>query len=164
MKLVNEKGRLFGLINPLDLLILLAVVALVAGLATKTKTMVQTTDTAVQFEVVVKRVLPEVATNLDPKETLVGSGVVFDPKDVHVESIQVVPTRLSQTTAQGQLVVADDPYLKDVYVVLRGVSRSATADLRVGNQEIKAGKEYYYKTQKTQLLGTVTKVNLLDKQ
>ncbi|MZP29492.1 DUF4330 family protein [Heliobacterium undosum] len=164
MKLVNEKGRLFGIINPLDLLILLAVVALVAGLATKTKTIVQTTETAVQFEVVIKKVLPEVAAGLDPKESLVGGGTFFEQRDVRVESIQVVPSRQSQTNAQGQLTVTDDPYMKDVHLVVRGVSRSATADLRVGNQEIKAGKEYYYKTQKTQLLGTVTKVTVLDKQ
>ncbi|ABZ83391.1 hypothetical protein HM1_1183 [Heliomicrobium modesticaldum Ice1] len=161
MKLVNEKGRLFGLINPLDLLILLAVIALVAGLATKTNTIVQTTETPVQFEVVLKRVLPEVAANLDPKEALVGGGSILDPQDVRVESLQVVPCRQSQPNDQGQLILTDDPYLKDVHLVIRGVSRSATADLRVGNQEIKAGKEYYYKTQKTQLIGTVTKVSVL---
>ncbi|MBC9784482.1 DUF4330 domain-containing protein [Heliobacterium chlorum] len=162
MKLVDEKGRLFGIVNPLDLVILLAVLLLVTGLATKTKTIVQAKETEVQFEAIFKRVAPEVAANLNANEPLLAAGALVDPKDAHVDSIRVVPTRSSQPNAQGQLVLTDDPYLKDVYVTVRGISRSATDDLKVAAQEIKSGKEYYYKTQRVQLLGTVGGVTVLN--
>lgn len=160
MKLVDEKGRLFGLINPLDLVILLAVVALVAGLATKTKTIVQTTSTEIQFEAMFKRVHPEVAANVKANEPLVGAGGFVE--DAKIESIRIVPSKTSQANAQGQMVISEDPHFKDIHVVVRGISRSPTVDFKVGGQEIKAGKEYWLKTQFVQLQGVVENVKVID--
>ncbi|MCW2278837.1 DUF4330 domain-containing protein [Heliophilum fasciatum] len=159
MKLVDDRGRWFGLINPLDLVVLVAIVALVFGLATKTKNIVSTTTTEVQFEGFFKKVHPELVAGLNTNEKLVAGGVFVE--DARVESIRVVPSRTSQTNAQGETVVSDDPHYKDVYVVIRGTSKSATADLKVGNQEIKAGKEYWYKTQTMNLQGIVDSVKIL---
>ncbi|WP_155477008.1 DUF4330 domain-containing protein [Heliobacterium mobile] len=164
MKFINDKGRLFGIINPLDLIILLTVVLLVAGLATKTKNIVKTAETEVQFEAVFRRVAPEVAATLNPSEPLLAAGTLVDSKEAHVESIRIVPNRTAQPNAQGQLISTDDPNLKDIYVTVRGISRSSTEDLKVASQEVKAGKEYYYKTQRVQLLGTVGTVTVIKPQ
>ncbi|MDD2422372.1 MAG: DUF4330 domain-containing protein [Heliobacteriaceae bacterium] len=159
MRLVDEKGRLFGLINPLDLIILVAVIALVIGLATKTKTIVQTTAVEIQFEVLSKRVHPEYAANLNPTDPLLGPAGFLD--DAKIVAFRTVPSRTSQANAEGQLVPAEDPHYLDVHTLIKGTSRSATADFKIGGQEIKTGREYWLKTQFIQLLGTVENVQVL---
>ncbi|KAB2953648.1 DUF4330 domain-containing protein [Heliorestis acidaminivorans] len=160
MKIVDEKGRLFGLVNPLDLIILIAVIALVAGLATKTKTIVSTTVTEVELTAFFKKVEPELLGNLNTEDPLVGAGGFID--DAKIVAIDVRPHIETSITNTGERITAEDPYYKDVRVTVRGISRSATADLRVGLQEIKAGREYWLKTQFIQLQGITESVQVLD--
>ncbi|QGG47467.1 DUF4330 domain-containing protein [Heliorestis convoluta] len=160
MKIVDEKGRLFGLVNPLDLIILLAVIALVVGLGTKTKTMVSTTVTEVELTALFRKVEPSLLENLNTEDRLVGAGGFIE--DARIVAVDVRPHIDTINTATGERVIVEDPRFKDVRVTVRGVSRSATADLRVGLQEIKAGREYWLKTQFIQLLGITETVRVLD--
>lgn len=158
MKLLDEKGKVLGLINIVDLIILLVVLLVAAGAAYKfTHKSAQGKPVTVEFQVMVPHVRPELAQAVKVGDKMVQGGSYTN---VTVKSIDLKPGYSINIDARGQRVESYDPYLKDVYVTNTGTTVLSSAAITMGGQEVRVGKEYYVKSRDYEFKGTVTKVEV----
>lgn len=145
MKIIDERGKLFGLINPIDLLVLLLVILVGAGVYYKTQvsgTFVE--PSKVKVTLLVPWLRPEEADSIKVGDILVAGG---NYTGVKITSVEVVPARQVNVTAEGQSVLTTDPYRKDVTVVVEGQIPVLTPELKFGGQDLRRGKEFFVKSQ-----------------
>ena len=134
MKIINEKGKLFGIINVVDLLVLVAAIAVVAGVGYKL------------FAKQIKEVAsPQVSLTMTIR---VRGATPFLVNEVHGNSYvnaQITDMKIDDynqqvTTADGRIVTATDPEKKDlVFTITTKVSKGTPAPA-IGTQEVRAGR------------------------
>ncbi|MCL6611467.1 MAG: DUF4330 domain-containing protein [Peptococcaceae bacterium] len=158
MKVMDEKGRVFGLINIVDLIILLVVVLAAAGAAYKfTHKSLQGKSVTVEFQVMIPHLRPELAQAIKVGDRMVqGSSYT----GVTVKDVQIKPGYSVNVDARGQRVESYDPFLKDVYVTNTGTTVLSSASITMGGQEVRVGKDYYVKSRDYEFKGTVVKVEV----
>ena len=162
MKIINNKGKLFGLINIVDLLVLLALLAAVGGLFWKgAGPTIAGSEAKIKlaFDVRVRgvhgRMEEEIRGSLE-KETRVIAGNDVVP-DAHVTGVKFEPYIQQVTTAEGRLVDAMDPTRKDAIFTVEAVVKKAQVN-KVGPQEVRAGLGYYLKTRLIEFSTVIEKV------
>jgi hypothetical protein len=156
--LLDEKGRIFGLINIVDLIILLVVILVAAGAAYKfTQKSAQGKTVSVEFQVMIPHVRPELAQSIKVGDKMVAGG---NYTGVTVKDVQFKPGYSINIDSRGQRVESYDPYLKDVYVTNTGTTVLSSAAITMGGQEVRVGKEYYVKSRDYEFRGTVVKVEV----
>lgn len=167
MKIINEKGKLFGLINVVDLLILVAVCAVagailwqIAGDRVNDAVSPQAELTAV---VIVPGVHPELREEIE-RQDLVGEVMVSGNSYVnaYISDIWLEDYTMEVETADGQLVEALSPTKKDVYFEVKTTVAKDTASPKIGSQEIRAGKTFIIKTQTFETSGTICYVEIAE--
>lgn len=144
MRVIDEKGKLFGLINIVDLLVLLAILLVIGGAAYKIKGQ-KGSDAVrtVRATVLATALRPEMLTGIKVGDRMV-SGSSFT--DVVIKEIDIRPAYMITTDSQGQRVEAYDPYLKDLIVVVEGKTVISGGVINLGGQEIRSSKDYYIKS------------------
>lgn len=159
MRILDEKGRIFGLINLIDAAIVTVLLLIVGGVTYKLllpKT--YTPPTRVEFIVRVPAVPPESAQMVKVGDRMV-AGANYVP--VTVKRVKIEPALSTETDAAGRKVIARDPYFKDLIVTLEGSLPITTAQIKLGNQEIRAGRDYFLKSLTYEFKGTIIKVTLI---
>lgn len=153
MKLIDDKGRLFGKINLVDLVVLLLVVAIAAAAVyrlTSTRVNVggQNPVTAQNQYCYVtlysSLVVPEISQQLNVGDKLVANNKFTDAEIV---SIDEKPAAYVATNSQGEAVLSEHPIWKDLTVVVREKIDPTNVIIKVGNQEARVGYSYILKTQ-----------------
>ncbi|MGO0123575.1 DUF4330 domain-containing protein [Desulfothermobacter acidiphilus] len=158
MRLIDNQGKILGLINVLDLFLVLLLLLVVGGLTYKLLLpRSSVAPTKVTFVVEVPHLTPEMAELVHVGDRMVAGS---EYTGVKVIAVKIEPALTTETNSQGQRVQAYDPYFKDLYVTLQGETPLTTANIRMGNQEIRAGREYYVKSLTYEFKGTITKVSL----
>lgn len=159
MKLIDEKGKLFGLINIVDLLVLLAVLLVIGGAAYKIKGQgsAQNIAKTVKVTVITPSIRPEMLTNVRVGDKMV-SGSSFT--NVVVKDFKIQPAFMVNPDSDGQRVEAIDPYLKDVIFTLEGQTVISGGSINLGGQEVRSNKEYFVKSLLYELKGTVMSVEI----
>ncbi|HPU35821.1 MAG TPA: DUF4330 domain-containing protein [Bacillota bacterium] len=144
MRVIDEKGKLFGLINIVDLLVLLAILLVIGGAAYKIKGQ-KGSDAVrtVRATVLATALRPEMLTGIKVGDRMV-SGSSFT--DVVIKEIDIRPAYMITTDSQGRRVEAYDPYLKDLIVVVEGKTVISGGVINLGGQEIRSSKDYYIKS------------------
>lgn len=158
MKLFDEKGKLFGLVNPIDLLVILLIILVAGGVVYKTKfSAAGTAAKTVYATVRIPLVIPQVADK--PK---VGDKIVSGSSytEVEIVDVKVVPSQVVTSRDDGTRFLATDPWNKDVYVTVKGKTGIPDAEINLGGQEIRAGKDYYVKSFTYELKGTIVDVKV----
>ncbi len=147
MKFIDEKGRLFGKINLIDLLVILMVLAAAAALVWKlggksaAKAVVKN-DFPVTYTVLVSEVPADAARFAETQigTSLVNNGKILDAKIISAElsnpDVEAGRTDL-RLTIDGSTVFSGNVY-------------------KVGSQEIRVGYEYIVKTSELELTGIIT--------
>ena len=114
MKVIDQKGRLFGLINVVDLLVLLAVVAVIGGIAWKLFAPAVTDAIAPEVGMTttfrVRGATPFLVSEIEKNhDTLIGAKLVNGNEyiDATIESIEITDYVQQVTTADGRIVDAD---------------------------------------------------------
>lgn len=162
MKLVNEKGKLFGIINVIDLAILL-VIALVAVAAVykfaapaASEVIAPKSDMTVTMRVRgAMDYLTDEVMKLQPGEKLIaGSNYV----DAEVVSVENVPYLSAATSAEGKFVTAADPQKSDLLITIRSKQSKTDPILKVGTQEVRIGRGFIFKTQTVEVNAIIEKV------
>ena len=163
--MIDEKGRLFGKINIVDLLVVLVIIIAAAVLGVKFlgpngTVAVNPKTTHVTYQVLVESVRPEVYENVKQyvdagDATLMASGEMLDGQVVAVES-KPHTTNATVSASGDMLLVSTDKQLLDLtFTVECNVVNTITSE--IGTQEVRLGKSHIIKTDKFEMnSGTIT--------
>lgn len=166
MKLVNEKGKLFGIINLVDLACLLILLLVVFGvgyklLGTKVQETIapQTTMTATfrirgAYDYTLKW-LEE--NDLTGEQLVMGTGYV---DGAYVTGVSYVPYVVQVPTADGTIVDSEDPTRLDVLITVDCPVPKNAAILKIGTQEVRTGRTFTFKTRTFEMSMLVDDVTL----
>ena len=159
MKLIDEKGKLFGKVNIIDLIVVLMVVAIaVAAVVRQTsnrRNVGEFTPGDKQYcyiTVFSSLQVPEVGANLKVGQKVVAGGKFTNAEIVDVK---VEPAAYVGTNANGEAVLSEHPLWKDVTVVIKEEIDRSNVALKVGGQEARIGFNYIIKTQDVEANGRV---------
>ena len=152
MKIINEKGKLFGLINVVDLIILAAVVCLVGAIVWQLAGDKVSDAVSPDAEMTVIMKVPGCNPDLvaeAQRQDLVGQhlitgGVVLD---AYISDFWVADTVMQLETADGKIVDALDPTKKTLCFEVKSTVPENTATPKIGSQEVRTGMTFIIKTQ-----------------
>lgn len=165
MKVINEKGKLFGVINIVDLLVLIAAIAVVAGVGYKLfgAQIQQATSPQVEMTAVirVRGATPFLVSELQRNDQ-VGKQLVSGNEfvDATIESMNIEDYIQQVTTADGRIVDALDGTKKDLVFTIKTKVAKDTAAPKIGTQEVRAGRTFILKTNDFETTGNVDSVNI----
>ena len=161
--MIDEKGRLFGKINIVDLLVILViligiVVVAVKFLAPGSTTAVNPPKTHVTYQVLVESVQPEVYDNIKPlvdagDATLMASGEYLDGKVTAVTAESHASQASVSTSGDMLLVPVGSDLLDLTFTIECNVVNPITTE--IGPQEVRIGKTHIVKTDKFELTNGV---------
>ena len=152
MKIIDQKGRLFGLINIVDLMVLLAVVLAVGAIGVKlfAAPIKEATSPNVKMTTVFRirgaseYLQEEITRNpLDGKILVAGN----DFLPAKITGVEVTNYETQVMTADGLIVDAVDPTKKDYLITVESEIPKDTPTPKIGNQEVRAGRTFILKTQ-----------------
>lgn len=157
MKIIDEKGRFLGLINTIDLLVILGVLLVIGGVFYKFKKPSPTKIVKVTFTVIAPAIRPEMLTNVKVGDRMVSSSGFTN---VVVKDVKTKPAYMITTDSAGRRVETLDPYLKDLFVTLEGKTDISGSTIKLGDQEIRSNKEYFVKSLDYELKGLIMAVEI----
>ncbi|NLY17919.1 MAG: DUF4330 domain-containing protein [Clostridiaceae bacterium] len=158
MKILDEKGKLFGLINIIDLGVILVILAVIAGgiWYMKKDTPAQTVNTkdyyiTLKVEAVSKDVL-------DALE--VGDRFYYGNSflDVTITEIDSEPARIDVYTADGDIIVKRHPELLDIYVKVLVKSPANEPMIYIAQTHATVGKLIALKTDRVEVPSVVIRI------
>ncbi len=141
MKLLDEKKRLFGLVNPVDLVAVLVVVALVAALAnvlfgSSVGSSIAPAGGEDTIEIVATGVVTEISGiqyELGQEVSRVGGLGVMGT----LESLEVGPYEREVYDAEGKAVMTVSPSSQRITVVVRGTGHFTENGVTMGTEKIR---------------------------
>ena len=153
MKLVDEKGRLFGKVNLIDLLAVLLILAVLAAVVwklggNKAAAAVTGANKKAVYTVEIEDVPADIAAFAD---TQIGKALVNDSKVIDAVITDVRAEPYDDQTGHVRLFVsveADASFTANVY--------------KVGPQEVRVGYEYILKTSEFELTGLISALEVTD--
>ena len=153
--MIDEKGRLFGKINIVDLLVILVIIIAAAVLGIKflgpdSSVAINPKTTHVTYQVLVESVQPAVYESIIDNNyvpsTLMASGEFLDGQVVAVES-KPHTTNATVSASGDMLMVSTDKELLDlIFTIECNVVNPITTE--IGPQEVRVGKSHIVKTDK----------------
>ncbi len=157
MKIINEKGKLFGIINIIDLCVLLVILIAVGAFGYKTfapKLSSAPTKTKEMWVTVKFTITNEEALNALKKGDHLFS-VLNPEKDATIESVSTKPAEVRVQTDDGDLFYVQDKKMKEVKVVFKMITpdNGGNAVTKLGSQEIAVGKSFLIKTRFAEFSG-----------
>lgn len=163
MKLIDKKGKIFGIINIFDLAVVLMLGLLVVGGFHRLKTsrgqiIVEDQKAIVQFEVNEVR-----QSTVDAIE--VGDIFLHYDKGQHFGKIvdkQVESFREVVDTGDGKLVLADVPEKFNVIVYVEANAVNTEDAIIIGGEQIRIGTQYRLKNKKIAVFGTILGIELIE--
>ena len=164
MKILNEKRRILGIINPVDLFVLLAVMAVVGGVLWKTAA-----EPAMTAEVPMTKVTYTVRTRGITKRTLeeIRRQKDFDPRlftdegfvpDAQIVSIDTDVSSQEIITDAGEVITVIDEKRVDVVFTIEASVPKNVIPIKVGPQVVKTGLTHIVKTRRLDYQGTIETV------
>jgi len=149
MRLINDKGRIFGLVNPVDALITLAILGFifVVGWLVVTRGDVslpgvkQTTIKATFLVPAARPEVPDYLRNGDRVKNDTSKADLGEIVEMRFEKAQVeVPTD------SGELSLGESPLFKDIYITVEAEGRSTDSMLMINGDILSVGKNYVLNT------------------
>jgi len=155
MKIVNEKGKLFGLINIIDLSIIILILLIGSvfllkfmgkevGPVTSQQTITVTFRSTVRNDDQIKA--------LKEKAQLIS---LLKPVDAYIKSISFNNLEVPISTADGRQVYAIDSKRKELIVKFTMKASSGNGIIKLESQDVSVGKEFILKTHTFESKGTI---------
>ena len=163
MKIINEKGKLFGIINLVDLLVVLFLLAVIGGVAWKVfgnriseavnEAAAARTGTDVVYTVRVSGLRPNVAEEMlemdYPQQLAINTGLV---PSSYITDVRAEPTSILSTDRDQAWMVEYDR----VDLIFTIEARVEKGDfITVGSQEVRLGKSHIVKSQFLEASGVI---------
>lgn len=167
MKIINEKGKLFGIINVVDLVVLLAVICVLGAIVWQL--LGSKVNDAVSDQVEMTMVVaiagahPDLVAEVE-RQDLVGEKIVTGNQylDAYISNVWTDDYVIQAITDDGKVLDAVDPTKKDIMVEIKSKVAKGTASPKIGSQEVRAGRTYIVKTQTFECSGTIYFVDIAD--
>lgn len=161
MPLLDERGRLFGRVNIIDLAVLILVLAVAARLGLKSRLLRAvnpSTTKPVEVVLVVEDVRQATADAMQEGENVLNtkSNAVLGK----LVKREVRPAVKEVETADGRLVEAQSPLKKDVYLTIRGQGQVTPNVILLGGYEMRVGASVAVKGLKFAVNSTVLSVKV----
>lgn len=145
VKILDDNKRLFGLLNPVDLVAILLAIALVAVLATVLLGRGPSAPVVSRDSDTIELVLEGTMGLLDDPQfeegqeisRVGGLGLLGT-----VESIEVGPTEREVFDAQGQPVIANSPTSRKVTIVVKGTGLITASAASIGAEKIRQNQVF----------------------
>ena len=140
-RFLDERGRIFGKVNVVDLVVMLVIVAIVVfavvrfGGATAQRAPLKVTYTVEEVRQLTVDAIQDV---VDVNGTVTDEGGTVLGK---VEGVEVQPTQVEYMTPEGELKAFDSPIMKDVKITVRGEGSKSGETWRIGSVPIRVGKK-----------------------
>lgn len=163
MALIDGKGRLFGKINIIDLLIVLLVIAIAGGIylvffSGSDKQAAETSKVVYDFEIT--NVNKDFVDAINPGDPIRDSTRGNELGTV-VSKESRKATMLNEDLINGRYIIADVPNAYDVVITIEADADITPANIIVGGAEIKVGKKFFIKGKGYANQGFVTKITLM---
>ena len=147
MKVIDEKGRLFGKINIFDLIILLALLIGIGAVGYKVisnrmKPLAPTTTYIVTVESLAMPASYTEALKKDDKIYFDNFGYV----NAKIVGVSEEPAMITVQTSDGSLIETISPNLVDVTVDIEVIDSHDTPDIRIGRYAVAVGGKFTVKT------------------
>jgi hypothetical protein len=166
MKLFDEKGRVFGIINIIDMLVIIAIFLVLAlgvyKLGGKSVSGLIQNKSEITFEVKAIGKQPFQADGLKIGQNLISAGAIQE--DASIISITKTPTDSQNPNSSGKAILSKSPILVDIAVVLKAKVNLRDPIMKVGIQELAIPNQFTVKTQTGALLGIVSRIDLPEKK
>ena len=161
MKIINEKGKLFGLINIIDLAVVLALVLLVVGGAKrfKNKPIIKDESTEAIITYEVAEIRQATVDNLvvgDKLQHYDRGGIVGEIVEVNIEPHK------EELEYNGEWVNAEVPGKFDAYIKVKANVSDSPDVIVVGGEQTRVGTQYRMKSKRAAFFGTAMEIELLD--
>lgn len=163
MKIIDKKGRLFGLVNVIDLLFLLIVLVAIVGGAKKFHKNIPVAERVqegtVTFMVVNIR-------QLSVDQMVVGDTINHYDKGTLVGTIEDVKAEpfMDVLEDQGQFIQAPVPNRYQAFIKVKVDFSDGQDAYTVGGEPMRVGSEYRLKTKRTTFYGTCVNMSILDNE
>ena len=163
LKVIDEKGKLFGKVNLIDLLVVLVLIAVAAGVFWKiagddvTDVLAPSSKTTLEYEVLCTAVWNDVCTYASGHVggQLMSNG---DLLDGYVTGCTVEPYITTSVDSDGNTVAVTDQARSNLRFTISVSLAPSDKNNSVGSQEVRVGKNHIVKTGDLEITGTVTKV------
>lgn len=167
MKVIDEKGKLFGKINLIDLLVVLVILAVVAGVFWKlagdevTDVLAPSTQATLEYEVLCTAILNDVCSYAveHADGQLMSNG---DLLDGYLTGCTIEPYLTTSVDADGNTVAVTDQTRKNLRFTISVKLAQGDTSNTVGSQEVRVGKAHIVKTTDLEINGTVVSAETVD--
>jgi hypothetical protein len=165
MKIINEKGKLFGIINVVDLLVLVAIVVVVGAIGVQLFGQKINDAVSPQVDLTAEVVIIGTAPRLVDeilRQDLVGERLVAGNEYMNatITDVWLEDYVMQAIRDDGVIVDATDPSKKDVVIEIKTKVAKDTPSPKIGSQELRAGKTFIVKTQTFECSGTIRYVEI----
>lgn len=162
MKLIDEKGKIFGKINLIDLVVVALILFIVAAVGYKILSPRISTSPTAQGEItaLVKCTFrsDSVTKSVQPGQKLVFGTDYID--NAYITDVKSTPSDYITTDTQAKAHLEKHPVLKDIYITIKAKINTKSPILKIGTQEISQGKKYIVKTQTIEIDGIVENITI----
>jgi len=162
MKLIDEKGRLLGKINLIDIIVVLLAIFLLTAVCYKVLGPKLPDSRIAQGEVtaIVKCTFKteSVAKSIEKGQTLV-FGTDYIP-GAKITEVTYTPADYITSDSQGNARLVKHPLLKDILITIHAKTNTNAPILKIGTQELCEGKKFTVKTHTLDIDGTVESIAL----
>lgn len=158
MKILDEKGKLFGLINIIDLGVLLVILAVIAGGIWYMKKDAPDQDDNTKDYYITLKVEAVGKDVLDAME--IGDRFYYGNSflDVTIMEINSEPAKIDTYTSDGEIIVKRHPELLDIYVKVLAKSPANEPMIYIAQTHATVGKLIALKTDRVEVPSVVTKI------
>lgn len=162
MSLIDEKGRLFGKINIIDLLIVLLIAAVGTGAYVmfsggNDRQVLQSSKVVYDFEITnVNQDFVDAINSGDP----IRNSVRGNDLGTVVSKSARKATMLNEDLVNGRYVIAEVPNAYDVVITIEANANITPANVIISGEEVKVGKKIYIKGKGYANQGFVMKMTL----
>ena len=162
MALTDKKGKGFGRLNIVDIIIILVLLALVGGVyyvffGGSDKQVVETSRVLYEFEIT--NVNKDFVDAINPGDPI-RDNVRGNEIGTVVSKTSRNATMLNEDLINGRYVIADVPDRYDVVMTIEGQANITPANIIIGGAEIKVGKRFSIKGKGYANQGFVTKITM----
>ncbi len=158
--IVDEKGRLFGKINLLDILIVVIIIGVVVAVAYKLNNSKVITPFTQKDKIVTvltaDEVIEEIASTLNVGESVRDrvTGASFGV----VKSIEVNPSISYTSNSNGEIVKSTRPGYKSLIITVEGEGVYSNSNVTFGNNDYYINKQYEIRIDNTSIYFRVQNV------